>query len=67
MELDIRITKEQARIFSDTVECGMLCEAAEKEMLAKAAPVKPRDDPPPRGARFLSNYELIALEEYRKY
>ena len=66
-ELGTKITKEQAILFSHTLEFGMLCEAAEEAISAKAAPPKPREDPPPVGATWLSNWELIATEEYRKY
>ena len=67
VELDIRMTKEQAIIFLHTPECWMLHDAAERDMLAKATPEMPREDPPPPRTRFLSNWEFIALEAYRKY
>ena len=52
VELDIRMTKEQAIIFLHTPECWMLHDAAERDMLAKATPEMPREDPPPAGQGF---------------
>ena len=51
-EFSIPMTYEQGMIFMHTPECEMLHEAAEKAMLAKAAPEKPRDSPPPAGPCF---------------
>ena len=67
VEYDIRMTMEQAMIFIHTPECGMLNEAAEKHMVARAAPPRPRVAPPPRGTMFLTEQQMIALEDYRKY
>ena len=61
------MTFEQAMIFIHTPECGMLNEAAEKHMVARAAPPRPRVAPPPRGTMFLTEQQMIALEDYRKY
>ena len=66
-EFNIRMTKEQAMIFIHTLEWGMLNEAADEHMVARAAPSRPSVAPPPRGAMFLSEQQMIALEDYRKY
>ena len=47
-EFSIPMTYEQGMIFMHTPEWEMLHEAAEKAMLAEAAPKKPRDSPPAR-------------------